>query len=178
MKKSLIIGIFMLMSMCASAQMVAVKTDAVKDLAMIPNLGVDLVVGAKHTLGLQLFGTGNCWGNKVETIGVSPRFRYWISGRPFTQVFLGVNAQVANYNIEWSSWRYQGNSVAAGLEVGYAFNLSQRFNIELSGGTDLMFFNHKEYRVGDNYFNYGEKANANGSIFCPRLEVSFVYVIR
>ena len=168
----------MLFSMCASAQMVAVKTDAVKDLAMIPNLGVDLVVGAKHTLGVQLFGAGNCWGNNVEVVGVSPRFRYWISGRPFTQVFVGVGAQFSNYDIEWSRWKYQGNSISAGLEVGYAFNLSQRFNIELSGGTDLMHYSHKEYRISDKYANYDEKANANGVIFCPRIELSLVYVIR
>lgn len=168
----------MLMSMCASAQMVAVKTDAIKDIAMIPNLGVDLVVGAKHTLGLQVFGAGNCWGNQAEIVGVSPRFRYWISGRPFTQVFFGVNTHFSNYNIVWSNWKYQGNSLSGGLEVGYAFNLSQRFNIELSGGTDLMYYSQKEYRKTDNYANYGEKANASGVIFCPRVEVSLVYVIR
>ena len=78
----------MLFSLCASAQMIAVKSDAVKDIAMIPNLGIDLVVGSKHTLGVQLFGATNPWGQDVEMIGVSPRFRYWISGRPFAQFFL------------------------------------------------------------------------------------------
>lgn len=168
----------MLFSLCASAQMIAVKSDAVKDIAMIPNLGVDLVVGAKHTLGVQLFGAANPWGKDVELIGFSPRFRYWISGRPFAQFFVGANAQFTNYDILWSKTKYQGNAISGGLEVGYAFNISQRFIIECSGGTDLRYYEHKEYKITDDYKNYGEKANANGSILTPRLEVSLVYVIR
>lgn len=168
----------MLISMCANAQMVAVKTDAIKDVAMIPNLGLDLVVGAKHTLGLQVFGTTNIWGKDIKAIAVAPRFRYWLSGRPFTQLFVGANTQFANYDVIWSGWKYQGNLVSCGLEVGYAFNLSQRFNIELSGGTDFMHYSHKEYRKKDSYYNYGERTNSDGTVCSPRLEVSLVYVIR
>lgn len=178
MKRSLIIAVFMLFSICASAQMVAIKSDVVKDAAMIPNLGVDLVVGAKHTLGVQLFGASNPWGKDVELIGISPRFRYWISGRPFAQFFVGANAQFANYDILWSRTKYQGNALSGGIEIGYSFNISQRFFIECSGGTDLKYYKHKEYKITDGYHNYGEKANANGAILTPRFEVSLVYVIR
>lgn len=167
----------MLVSLCASAQMVAVKSDVVKDIAMVPNLGLDLVVGSKHTLGVQVFGTTNCWGKDVETIGFSPRFRYWISGRPFAQLFLGVNAQFVNYDITWSKDEYQGNALSGGLEVGYAFNLSKRFNLELSGGTDLVYYAHKQNKVGK-YYGYGEKSNAKGSVMSPRVELSLVYILR
>lgn len=167
----------MLFSLCASAQMIALKSDAVKDIAMIPNLGVDLVVGPRHTLGVQLFGATNPWGKEVEMIGFSPRFRYWISGRPFAQFFVGADAQLVNYDVLWSKTKYQGNAVSGGLEVGYSFNFSRRFNIEVSGGTDLKYYKHKEYKLSDGYF-YGEKANAYGAILTPRLEVSLVYVIR
>lgn len=168
----------MLVSLCANAQMITVKSDVVKDIAMIPNLGVDLVVGARHTLGVQLFGASNPWGKDVELIGVSPRLRYWISGRPFAQFFVGVNAQFANYDILWSETRYEGNALSGGLEVGYSFNLSQRFAIECSGGTDLKYYEHKEYKITDSFHNYGEKANAYGAILTPRFEISLVYVIR
>ena len=163
----------------ANAQMVVVKTDAVKDLAMIPNAGVELVVGERHTMGLQLFGAKNSWGKDVTMIGVSPSFRYWLSGRTLSRLFVGANAQVANYNIKLDSDTYQGNCASLGVSLGYAFNISKRFNIEIEGGTGILAYSQKEYLLGrDNYPLYGEKANAHGTILFPRLEVSLVYVIR
>ena len=163
----------------ASAQMVVVKTDALKDLAMMPNAGVELVVGEKQTMGLQLFGAKNSWGKDVSVIGISPSYRYWLSGRTLTRLFVGANAQIANYDIKWNKDVYQGNCASLGISLGYAFNISERFNIELEGGTGIMAYSHKEY-VGskDNYLLYGEKTNAHGTILFPRIEVSLVYVIR
>lgn len=162
----------------ASAQMVAVKSDIIKDAAMMPNLGVELVVGERHTMGLQLFGATECWGKSTEIIGLSPFFRYWLSGRTMSRLFVGVNAAIANYNIIWNSDVFRGNSTSLGLSFGYAFNLSKHLNLELQAGTEVMTYSNKEHRVGDSYASYGEKANAHGTILFPRLEFSIVYVIR
>jgi hypothetical protein len=158
--------------------MVAVKTDLVKDVAMIPNLGVELVVGERHTMGLQVFGATESWGKSTKIIGLSPSFRYWLSGRAMSRLFVGVNAAAVNYDITWNSDIYCGNSASLGLSFGYAFNLSERFNMEVQAGTELMAYSNKEYRLGDSFANYGKAANAHGTILFPRLEVSIVYVIR
>lgn len=178
MKKILVIGLFLLCAVQMSAQMVAVRTDVVKDALMIPNLAADFVVGAKHTFGVEVFGANKIYGNTAEIIGVAPNFRYWLSGRPFSRLFVGVNAQFANYTINWKKDSYHGNSLAGGLMFGYAFNVSERFNIEVAGGTDLFYYDQKEYRKGDEYYNYGEDTNSHGAILMPRLEISLQYVIR
>lgn len=177
-KKIFIIASFLLFTMQISAQMVSIKNDLVKDVFMIPNLGVDFVIGDKHTLGIDVFGTKKIYGNVAEIIGVTPRYRYWLSGRAFSRLFVGVTTQLANYTINWDDKSYHGNSVAAGLTIGYAINLSERFNIELAGGTDALYYAQKEYTQGDIYTNYGDRVNSKGIIMCPRIEVSVTYLIR
>lgn len=177
-KKIFLIGAFMLFTMQMSAQMVALRTDVVKDAFMIPNLGVDFVIGNRTTVGVDLFGARKIYGNVAEIIGVTPRLRYWLSGRPFSRLFVGINAQAANYTINWDDKSYHGNSIAAGLSLGYAFTVSEHFNIELSGGTDALYYNQKEYMAGDSYINYGERTNSTGIIMSPRFEISLMYIIR
>lgn len=177
-KRILIIGTFLFFALQASAQMVAVKSDVLKDAMMIPNITADFTVGERHTLGVQLFGASKIYGNTAEIIGIAPSFRYWISGRPLSRFFIGVTAQAANYTINWKSDSYHGNSLAAGLNFGYVFNLSTKFNIEVVGGTDLLYYSQKEYRKGDAYINYGEEPNSKGTLIMPRLEVALQYVIR
>ncbi|MBQ6693538.1 MAG: DUF3575 domain-containing protein [Bacteroidaceae bacterium] len=167
-----------MLTICARAQMVAVKSDLVKDALMIPDAGVELVVGGRHTLGLSVFAATKPWGHNAEILGLSPRFRYWLSGRPFSRLFLGCATQIANYNIEWGKEKYNGNSISAGLLMGYAFNLSKRFNIELAWGTDIMYYSHKDHYLGDKFYEAGQRAESYGTIFTPRLEVSLLYIIR
>ena len=177
-KRILFIALTTIFCLQANAQMVAVKTDLLKDAAMMPNAGIELVVGERHTIGLQLFGAINPWGKDVGVVGITPSFRYWLSGRTMSRLFVGVNAQVVNYDVKWGKDIFQGNAAALGVSLGYAFNLSERFNLEIEGGTQVISYSQKEYRKGDNYNLYGEKASAHGTILFPRLEFSLVYVIR
>lgn len=177
-KKIFLISAFLIFTMQMSAQMVALRNDVVKDAFMIPNLGADFVVGKRTTLGVDVFGTRKIYGNVAEIIGVTPRLRYWLSGRPFSRLFAGVNLQAANYTINWDDKSYHGNSVAAGLSLGYAWNISEHFNIEFSGGTDALYYDQKEYCKGDSYTHYGERTNSTGIIMSPRLEISVMYIIR
>lgn len=177
-KRILFIALTTFVCLQANAQMVAVKTDLLKDVAMMPNAGVELVVGERHTMGLQFFGAKNPWGNEVGIIGITPSFRYWLSGRTMSRLFVGVNAQVVNYDVKWGKDIFQGNAAALGLSLGYAFNLSKHLNLEIEGGTQIMSYSQKEYCKGDSYTQYGEKSSAHGTILFPRLEFSFVYVIR
>ena len=50
----------MLLSFKVNAQMMVVKSDIMRDVALAPNLHVDFTVGEKHTLGL-----GGSYGNSV-----------------------------------------------------------------------------------------------------------------
>lgn len=178
-KRFFLIIAFLLLLGQVKAQMIAVRSDLFKDAAMIPNAGLELVVGNRHTLGMELFGAMNPWGVDAEAIGLSPRFRYWLSGRPFSRLFVGAVAQFTNYDIKWSGKAYQGNAFSAGVMLGYTFNISQKLNIEISCGTELLTYGQKKYnKKEDSYIFYGERINSHGTMLFPRLEVSLLYIIR
>lgn len=160
------------------AQMVAIKSDLVKDVAMIPNLGADIVVGNKHTLGVNLYGCAQPWGKDVTLFAIVPEYRFWFSGRPFTRHFIGFSAQMAHYDIHWNKKIYEGNSVSAGVALGYTFNLTTRLNIEFLSGLNVLGFKQKEYYEGDRYDYYGGRTNSDGVMLIPRIEASISYIIR
>lgn len=177
-KKLIIVVLILITTQVANAQMVAVKSDILKWGAMVPNLGLELVVGNKTTLGVDVFGTNNVWWTEhAELIAISPNYKFWFSGRPLTRQFVGLSAQLANYSIHYGKECYQGNSAAVGVIGGHIFNLSSRWNLELSGGLSLLAYEQKQYLKGDNYELYGERSNSWGTMLFPWLEVSLSYII-
>ena len=67
------------------AQQVAIKTNGLMWLAMMPNAGCEFVVGERSTVDLSAFGSMNIWGNKAKILGFQPEYRYWFNGRPMTR---------------------------------------------------------------------------------------------
>ena len=84
--------------------MVAVRTDAVKDLMLTPNVGVDLVVGEKYTLGAEVAFNRNPWGLQMQMTSVTPEFRYWFNGRPLTRQYCGKHDRIQVSLEERTSW--------------------------------------------------------------------------
>ena len=64
------------------AQLLALKTDALWDGLMTPNLGMEIVTGNKTSFGLSVFGNYKPWGMDMKMVGAIPEFRYWFGGRP------------------------------------------------------------------------------------------------
>ena len=64
------------------AQLLAVKTNALMDVATVPNLGLEIITGGKTSIVASVYGTSSFWGKNVKLIGVKPEFRYWFNGRP------------------------------------------------------------------------------------------------
>lgn len=178
-KKLFIAILFSFFALQMNAQMVAVKSDLVKLGAMIPNLGVELVVGNKTTFGVDLMGAQDTWWSDYSRMmAISPNIKYWFSGRPMTRQFVGLSAHLANYNLYIGKERFQGNSAAMGLIGGHVFNLSSHWNLEFCGGLSLMGYRQKHYYSGDYYNNgYFEKANDWGVMLFPKLELSVSYII-
>jgi hypothetical protein len=178
-KKLFIAILFSFFALQMNAQMVAVKSDLVKLGAMIPNLGVELVVGNKTTFGVDLMGAQDTWWSDYSRMmAISPNIKYWFSGRPMTRQFVGLSAHLANYNLYIGKERFQGNSAAMGLIGGHVFNLSSHWNLEFCGGLSLMGYRQKHYYSGDSYNNgYFEKANDWGVMLFPKLELSVSYII-
>ena len=78
MKKSIcrlltcVIALWALSAQDISAQMVALRTDVVKDLMLSPSVGVDLVVGERYTLGGEVMFSRNPWGIKMQMTSFTP----------------------------------------------------------------------------------------------------------
>lgn len=163
------------------AQMCAINTDAIWDIAMIPSLGIEVGTGNATSLVFNAFGGYKPYGMDAKCFGVQPEFRYWLSGRSMHQQFIGVGALGASYKLPLGGKIYDGYTAGAGVTFGYAVKMSQRFVLTLHGGCGLLFYNQKEYFKGDDYDNptYGLiRANASGYNILPtNLGVTFSYII-
>lgn len=181
MKKSIlkllacVVALWICSTQNLSAQMVAVRTDALKDLLMTPNVGVDLVVGEKFTLGAEVAFNKNPWGVKMQMTSFTPEFRYWFNGRPLTRQYVGLVGNLTGYKLAWKD-THHGDAVGLGISFGHVWTLTQRWNIDLSGSCGLVGYRE---RHADNGVTPTGDANAMGyTLFPIKLGVSVIYVIR
>lgn len=158
------------------AQLLAVKTNALLDVAMVPNLGLEVITGGKTSLNASVFGTTKVWGKDVQLAAVVPEFRYWFNGRPMTREYIGVSATFATYDITWGGQRYKGDAYAGALTFGYDFYLGPHWSLECHAGFGLYYYDQQNYYVGD---RIRDKAyNSRGLYLLPyNIGVTFAWII-
>jgi len=184
MKKLLIVFLLTITQLPLFAQKVAVGSNVLMDALMIPNLGVDVVVGERSVAGVHGFGTYRPWGKDVRLLGVQPEYRYFFSGRPMNSFFVGAGGLAISYDITWSGKVYDGYAVGGGLTFGYVMPLSHRVNLEFHSGFGAIFYFHKEYFEGDFYDTDFATAgrirtNAQGYTLLPTsFGVSLTYILK
>lgn len=160
------------------AQMFALRTDVVKDLLMTPTLGFDFVVGEKHTLGAEVAYNENPWDVQMHLVSVTPEFRYWFNGRPFTRQYVGIVANMTAYTLTWNNI-YAGDALGIGMSFGHVWTLTKRWNIDFSASVGVMGYKQKFYYKDDYFADYGERTNSMGYLLLPiKLGISMVYVLR
>lgn len=178
MKKILVVVLFVMTSMAGRAQMLALKTNALMDVGMIPNIGLEIATGNRTSLSANGFASWNIYGMKAKTYGFIPEFRYWLSGNTFSKLFLGVGATLAHYDLTAAKVNYYGSAYGAGLNVGYDYWLSKHFSVEFHGGVGMYYYHHA--RTGENdILPENRKYNDQGWTVLPyNIGISFVYVIK
>ena len=183
--RSLMIGalLFCMGQPKVHAQQVAIKTNGLMWLAMMPNAACEFVAGERSTVDLSVFGAVNIYGKEAKILGVAPEYRYWFNGRPMTREYVGIAAMGTTYDITWGRKVYQGDAGGLGLTLGYVMNLSKRLNVEFTGGCGLVYFQQKQYYVNDSFDDYigagGVQANANGYKILPlKLGVSVTWILK
>lgn len=177
-KRILLIVALIMFAFKMNAQMMVIKSDILRDVATMPNIHLDFVVGEKHSLGVGGAYCYRMWGKNIEIASFTPNFRYWFNGRPFTRQYVGVKAQITQYDVTWKNKTYDGASLSAGLIFGHVFNLSKRLNIELEGGVNANLYTQKEYFKGDIYDDYGDRNNSRGVTMLPHVSVAISYIIK
>lgn len=161
-----------------SAQMIAVKTDVLKDLLMTPSLGVDLVVGERTTLGAEVAFNNQPWKQDMKLVSVMPEFRFWFNGRPFTRQYVGLVGNFSVYDITLDHV-YNGDALGLGVSFGHVWTLSKRINIDFSGSVGVLGYKQMYHQKNDVPLEHEISANSKGHMLMPiKLGISLVYVLR
>lgn len=177
MKRILLIILCLASLATARAQMLGVKTNVLKNAAMMPNISLEVATGSKTSLSAELFGSTKSWGHRFRTIGAAPEWRWWFGGRTFDRFFLGVGAKVIHYDFEWQDEMRRGDAVGAGLTFGYDFYIGRHFALDLSAGLGGMAFWQHRTVPGEAMTSIEYKEN--GVRLIPyQLGVSFIYIIK
>lgn len=139
----------------ACAQKVAIKTNLLYDATTTINLGMEFRIAEKWTMDIS--GNYNPWtfanNMKWKHWLVQPEFRYWTCRR-FGGNFFAAHLLGAQYNVgnipglpdflgtnfsSLSDHRYEGYMIGAGIAYGYAFMLSEHWNLELEIGLGYIY---------------------------------------
>ena len=144
----------------ANAQDVALKTNLINDIALSPNIGVEVGLAPKWTLDMT--AEMNLWkvdGRSWKHLYFQPEARYWFCQR-FSGHFIGFHALGGIYNFgklnlpfnmlgsnlkELKDKRYQGWAAGAGVIYGYAWPLHKHWNIEAALGIGWLYTRFDSY---------------------------------
>ena len=173
--RGMLLAIMLSTVLAGNAQKLAVKNNLLYDLTQTPNIGFELAVSKKWTVGLN-FGYNPWWhhadGGTTFPFGkgiaraaddrtqwrhllIAPEARYWFCST-FAGHFMGFNAFYTHFNqgnVKYPFGLYpslkdsrrQGNGVAIGAFYGYSWILSPHWSIEAEAGIDVGYAWFKEY---------------------------------
>ena len=78
MKKIILIFIMALGTIVSHAQKLSINTDVMMLATQTYNLGAEMTIGNRSTLGLTVFGNHNPYIHKdMKVVGVQPEYRYY-----------------------------------------------------------------------------------------------------
>lgn len=172
---------------------VAVKTNMLYDLALVPNIGIEFHLGRGWTVGASWMHAWwkngrahNYWRIYGGELDVRKYFGSRAERKPLTGHHLGLYLQALTYDFELGGKGYMGGkpggtlfdkaSYGAGLEYGYSLPVARRLNIDF--GIGIGYFGG-EYRVYDPLdTHYVWKETKHRHWFGPtKAEVSLVWLI-
>lgn len=139
---------------------VGLKSNLLSDVALSPNIGVELELTPKWTLDIS--AQANLWtvdSRKWKHAFIQPEARYWFC-ESFAGHFLGVHAIGGAYNFgnlnlpfkmlgsdlrELKDKRYQGWAAGLGVAYGYAWPVAKHWNVEAEIGVGWMYTRFDSY---------------------------------
>ena len=179
----LVVAVCLLWTVPARSQRLAVKTNLLSDVLLVPSLGGEAVLngywsfslaGSYNPVRLQ---SSHYW----RTYHVQPELRYWFV-EPLAGTFLGVCYQWRGFDLGGLPFshlrdsRSRGRMQGCGLTVGYHHILSTRWSLEgtLTAGYSHLHYDH--YPSADSR----EVASTHRSDYFGPLDVglSLVYILK
>lgn len=142
----------------ASAQRMALKTNALYWATATPNIDAEMRLGGKWTAELSLgwnpFELGG--DRKLKHVAVQPELRRWLCA-PWQGHFLAAHLLYSHFNAskinlplfsELKDYRFQGDLGGIGVGYGYNFLLSPRWSLELEAAIGVVVARYKKYNCG------------------------------
>ena len=163
----------------------ALRTNILYDVALIPNLGVEVNLGHQWTVGADYVGTWlssdsrhrywQCYGGYVS---LRRYFGSQVQQRHFTGHHIGVYGLGLTYDVEFGGRGYQAAHLGfgGGVEYGWSTRIGRRLNIDLSIGLGFQGGEYKEYVPQDGQYLW--RATENLHWWGPtRAEVSLKWLL-
>ena len=201
MKRYLTIAVIFLMAFAgtASAQKVAVKTNALYWATTTPNIGMEFSMSPRWTF--EIAGGYNPWllnketNMKAKHYLVTPEVRYWFC-ESFNGHFLGVNANYTQFNVggvhvlnpfyksagdgpfidACLNSRVEGWAAGAGITYGYSWIISPRWNMEFNLGLGYWYSDYDRYE--NRKCGLFQDSAIKHVVGLTDLGLSFIYMIR
>lgn len=142
---------------------IALKNNLLYDLALLPNLSVELPFGRDYRWSALAEGNWSWWNSgddhytyhRIQMAGVELRYWFGNNGMPLKGWFAGLYGYGGDYDLrlfadkksdrgEQSRWSY-----SAGLTAGYTLPLKGNFNLEFSLGIGYLGGEYKRYNVSE-----------------------------
>ncbi len=164
MKKKMMITLLACLGVAytAMAQKVAVKTNLLYDATTTINLGAEIGIAPKWTLDVS--GNYNPWtfsnNKKWKHWLIQPEARYWFCNKMMGH-FVGFHALGGQFNVgnidadfkflgtdfsKLKDHRYEGWMLGAGIAYGYAWSLSQHWNLEAEIGLGYIYTKFDKFK--------------------------------
>lgn len=167
-----------------SETVLAVKNNLLYDLALAPNIEVEIPLGKRWSLNTEY----KCpwWLNSkhdfcYQLLSGGLEGRYWLGNRQkrnrLTGHFIGLYAEGGIYDFQLRGDGYQGKYYgAAGVTYGYARQLARHFSLEFSLGMGYLTTEYKKYTPyeGDIVWTNSGRYNFIGP---TKAKISLVWLI-
>ena len=149
MKRIFVTFLSIIAVITANSQAISVNTDVAMLALQTYNIGAEMTIGNRSTLGLSVFANNQpYWHKDTKMTGVQPEYRYYFGGRPMYHHFIGVSALAVDYNVKVRNTRYDGLAAGAGITFGYVASLSNRWTIDAHAGIGIVAFHQKKTKDG------------------------------
>ncbi len=163
----------------AHAQKISIKTNILELGVLTPNLGVEVVTGEKSSIDVSIMGHVRPYGMQSNLLSIQPEYRYWLSGRPMINAFVGATAHGSIHKMTIHDQFCNGASFGLGVTAGYVLALGKKWNMEFTGGLAASYFFQKQYSVKDSDHIIPASMNSRGYKVLPvDLGVTVTYIIR
>ena len=132
----------------------ALKTNALYDVALVPNVGVEVYLGKQWSVAGNWMhawwsnrGKNNFWRIYGGDVEVRRWFGKKAAEKPLQGHHLGMYGQLVTYDFEFGGRGYLGDkwTYGAGVSYGYSLPLAKRLNMDFTLGLGYLGGEYKEY---------------------------------